>query len=303
MQRIYVQWLIASLLLLVGSYQEGTAQELRATVSVNFEQIPIDRREDIITMQNDVEIYLNNQRYTNTEWEGDPIPVDVSIFLISRSGNFYSARLVVSSRRPILGSEGSAVAFQAYDDEWVFPYARNAVLSYQRNSFDPFTSLIDYYMFVVIGMDFDTFGETDGTEWFERARDIWQLGSAADAAGYDQQSEPGEITRYSIVSELTELRYEPFRELIFAYYVDGLDEMASNERQALAAVDSVLTEMVKFKHRLSKASAFIQVFFDFKHTELGELLKSHWNRDEIYQKLLFLDPGHSTSYQEAFEGR
>lgn len=282
---------------------DAPGRELDVSVSINYEQIPIDQREDILTMREDVETYLNSMSYRDAEWEGDPIKVDITIYIMSRRGNSYSGRLFVVSSRALYQQEGSSVAVRVLDDQWSFPYSRNAVLTHQRNQYDRFTSMLDFYMCIVIGMDLDSYGELDGLEMYERARQIWQNGSAEGIGGYDAYSEPGEFTKYNLVSDLTNQRYNRFRELIFAYYVDGLDLMASDREQALANLDGVIDDMIRFKNKLASASVLLQFFFDTKHLEFADLFKDYYDAEEVFRKLQYLDPGHSTTYQDALEGR
>jgi hypothetical protein len=60
------------------------AQEFQASVSVNTDLIPVEQRIDLGTMRQDVETYVNNQRYTNMDWEGPKIPVDIGITVTSQ---------------------------------------------------------------------------------------------------------------------------------------------------------------------------------------------------------------------------
>lgn len=282
----------------------SSAQEIRATVTVNFDQLPIDKREEIATMKDDLENYLNNTRYTNREWEGGRIPVDITVYIMGRSGDTYQARLFIVAKRVLDGPDApQSVTWRLYDDQWQFPYSRNAVFSYQTLRFDPLATLLDFYMHLVIGMDLDTYAELDGTRQYQAARDIWQLGTSAGAPGYTMISEPGDFTRYNLVTELNDLSYEALRRQIFAYYVDGMDKMASDPQSGLQAIDNVLSDMVRFKNSLGRRSVFMQAFFDAKHQELADLFADYPGKEEVFRKLMYLDPPHTDAYETAMYGR
>lgn len=280
------------------------AQEIKATVTVNFDQLPIDKREEIATMKEDIENYLNNTRYTGDEWEGGRIPVDVTIYIMGKSGDIYQARLFVISKRVLDGPDGAqSVTWRLYDDEWNFPYSRNAVFTYQTMRFDPLATLLDFYMHLVVGMDLDTYDEVGGTRQYQLAREIWQLGSSSGAPGYAMISEPGDFTRYNLVTELAGLSYEAFRKQIFAYYVDGMDQMTTDPQRGLQAIDNVLSDMVRFKNSLGRRSVFMQAFFDAKHQELADLFAKYGDKAGVFSKLKYLDAPHSNTYEKAEEGR
>lgn len=303
MVKLYAFFILATLFLLCSA-PRAQAQELQATVTVNYDQLPIDKREEVATMKEDVESYLNNTQYTGKEWEGGRIPVDITIYIMGKTGNTYQARLFVIAKRVLDGSGApQSITWRLYDDEWHFTYARNSVFTYQTLRFDPFSSLLDFYMHLVVGMDADTYGELDGTAQYTKARELWQLGSSSGGAGYDMISEPGSFTRYHLVTELNDLSFAPFRKAIFAYFVDGMDKMESEKQQGLQALDGVLTDMVRFKDKLGRRSTLMQAFFDAKHQELADLFRDYAGKRDVFTKLRYLDPSHTSIYEDAEEGR
>lgn len=280
------------------------AQELQATVTVNYDQLPIDKRDDIATMKEDVESYLNNMQYTGKEWEGGRIPVDITIYILGKTGDMYQARLFIIAKRVLDGPDAAqSVTWRLYDDKWQFPYARNSVFTYQTLRFDPFSSLLDFYMHLVVGMDADTYGELDGNRQYSKARELWQLGSSSGGLGYDMVSEPGSFTRYNLVTELNDLAFAPFRKSVFAYFVDAMDRMATEREQGLQALDGVLADMVRFKDNIGRRSILMQAFFDAKHQELADLFGNYSGKREAFAKLRYLDPSHTNAYEAAEEGR
>ncbi|MFP4527362.1 MAG: DUF4835 family protein [Candidatus Kapaibacterium sp.] len=275
------------------------AQEIDATVTVNVDQLAMDQRVDVSTMKNDVERYLNSQKFTDDEWEGPPIPVDIQIVLHGGAKDTYQGRLFIASKRYIAGTEeGMSVELKLVDNEWQFPYQRGAMFSYNPYRFDDFVSLLDFYMLVIIGYDLDTYAELGGTKAYDKAKQIVNLGVSNGAPGYDTYAQPGEYNRYNLVRELTDLRFEEFRRLTFEYYVDGLDQMAYDKEKALLALDYILTDMVEFKKQLTRPSVVMQLFFDAKYQELSQIFKDYENKS-VYDKIIYLDPTHATTYREA----
>ncbi|HRE58188.1 MAG TPA: DUF4835 family protein, partial [Candidatus Kapabacteria bacterium] len=138
------------------------AQEFQASVSVNTDLIPVEQRIDLGTMRQDVETYVNNQRYTNMDWEGPKIPVDIGITITGKSGNRFSAFLTISSYRIVDKKTNTrSVVYRTLDKEWSFEYQLNANLTFQNLRFDPFSSLLDFHLLMALGMDMDSYGELD----------------------------------------------------------------------------------------------------------------------------------------------
>lgn len=296
---------IVTLMFLFPAVYKSIAQELKATVVINMEQLEADKRFNVQSMERDISNYVNNQRYLKTEWEGEPIPVDINIYLSGGGNGIYQARLMIGSKRYIDNSEGgSSIAFMMVDNEWKFPYAQGAALSYNPLRFDEFTSLLDYYMLVCIGMDMDTYGELEGTPAFEVAKQIVQLGSSRGSSGYKTFTAPGEFSRYSLVSELTDLRYEEFRKMIFAYYVDGLDLMMKNKETALDNMVKIINDMAVFKEKkMAGPSVLLSAFFESKARELAAIFKGYNKNPQVFKNLKYIDPSNTMLYDDAENNR
>ena len=198
------------------------AQEIEADVTVNVEMLDQDKRISVSTMENDLERYINSTRFTDIEWEGKKIPVDISIALTGGYNNRYNAKLFIASKRYLYGQEeGTSVVLKIADNEWSFEYAQGAYFDYNTTRYNEFSSLIDFYMLTVIGFDMDTYETLGGNSAFNIARRIAGIASTEDIPGFKTFIQPGEFTKYALISELTDLRYEDLRILFFEYYVDG----------------------------------------------------------------------------------
>lgn len=275
------------------------AQELNANVVVNMESIAIDQRQEIQTMANDVRTYLNNQRYTGADWEGERIPVDVTIWLMGRSGNRYNARLTVVSKRLVNNTVGTGAALlRVYDQEWSFEWTFNPTLTYQSTRYDDFTSVLDFYMLLAIGLDMDTYDDLGGTNMYKAAQLIAQLGNGQGVNAFRTFYQPGEFTRTALVTELLDLRYTGLRRLFFDYH-DAIDLLASSPDEGRAGLKLVIADLAKFKReKISNRSVVLQAFFDAKHMELADVFKGVKDQ-ALWADLRFLDPGNTQVYEAA----
>lgn len=291
--------LIAILMFLA---EESKSQEIIADVVVNFEQIPQEFRVDVASIESDLENYINNQRFTDVEWAGDKIPVDISLFLSGGMNRQFSAQMLIGAKRPIYGTEGGmSVTLLLKEDNWSFEYMRGAMHNYNPNRYSEFSTVIDYYMLLIIGHDMDTYAELDGTKVFDLCRRITTMASNSAPDQFDVRAQRGEITKYNLINEITNLRFEKFRKLIFEYYVDGLDYMAEDRENALATLAYIIGDMADFKrNELSEASVFLQIFFESKGAEMASLFEQYEDKS-VYDDLMYLDPANSLLYQQAME--
>lgn len=279
------------------------AQEIEAKVSVNIEQIPEEYRYLISSLENDLTNYINKQKFTSTDLEGNKIPVDINIAVTGGSRNRFAAQIFIAAKRYIFGQEGGqSVTLRLIDKEWTFEYNQGAMLSYNPTRYNEFTSLVDFYMLLIIGFDSDTYEELSGTRIYDNSKQIVTLASTYNVDGWETTYTPGKFTRYSLASELTDLRYEPLRKLIFSYYVDGLDMMAENKEKATDNLAYIIQEMAEFKrNKLSGPSVLFTAFFDAKALELSQIFKGYKKYKSVFTNLIYLDPSNTMVYQEAAE--
>jgi hypothetical protein len=298
-----VRGIMACLIVCAGLQNVTFAQELAATVIVDMTQLQLDDKMDVRTMQADVTSYLNAQRYSRADWEGPRIPVTVTIYLTGKSNNLYTARLTVVSQRLIDGDPNSGTPLlRAYDKEWQFSYTFSPSLSFQSMRYEDFSSLLDFYMLVAIGMDMDTYADLGGNALFSDAKQIAQLGNAKGIKEFSSNYQPGEYTRMALISDLTDVRYSDFRRLIYDYHA-ARDEFAYDEEKGRQLLTQNIRDILNFKRvAVSNRSVLIQAFFDAKSGELAQIFRGKKNAP-IWSDLLSLDPGNTQLYEAAREGR
>lgn len=297
----YLASLLAASALFFSTYVQ--AQEFRASVNVNVEQLPINQRDDIATMQNDVNGYYQNQRFTGADWEGARIPIDVTIYITAgnQQSRRYQARLFYNMRTNCDNGMSSPL-LKVLDKDWVFSYTLNQQLNFQTLKFEEFSTVLDVYNFIALGLDADCFEQLGGTKFYQQSRDIVQLGAGNSAAGYAMTvQEPGEFTRISLVSELLDQRMEEFRKLMFDYHADGIGVYGKDKVAGAKAIEQVLERMAEFKQKkMSQRSYFLQMFFDAKQSELTQIFGGSQNTD-VLKSLRVLDPSNYSVYEQAIK--
>jgi hypothetical protein len=94
----HVVELVGLVLLLAGT---ALSQELNCEVTVNVDNITSGQRDYLRTFGPDVKKYINNNRYTDEDLNGEKIDCSMTIFFLSGSNDRYTAQVVVVSQRPI----------------------------------------------------------------------------------------------------------------------------------------------------------------------------------------------------------
>lgn len=286
---------IFSLIFLVYSVSFG--QELNCKVTVNYESIPVVNRELLVDFAQTIEDYMNKTKFTD-KWDGDKIECALTIFFTGASSEInYSAQAVVTSQRPIYNSTKNSLMLSINDAQWSFVYEKNQTLYATQSIFDPLTSFLDYYAYVIIGFDLDSYEELSGSTYFTKAFDIVNLGATSGfRIGWEKSS--SSYSRRGLVEDLLNEKFRFFREAYFNYHYNGLDLFTDKRQAAFKNIVKLIDVLDMMRTKVDINSVLIKTFFDAKSGEIIEYLKTYPDKS-IFNKLKKIDPPHALKYDDA----
>jgi hypothetical protein len=273
----------------------ASGQVLDVTLKINTEAISVNYRENIRDFQQDLENYLRNYDY------GDPgnrerIPVTIEIFLQSGTEDGkYTAQVFIGASRPIFGGNQNTATVRILDELWEFTYQRGRALDHTTYSFNDLTSFLDFYMFFILGFDYDTYDRLGGTPYFTRAADLAALGESSGLKSWTPTS--GGFTRTRFAREMMSPQFEPLRRASWKYHFAGLDSLAFNRPRAQQTILDALEEIAASRKALDPQNLAIKAFFDTKYLEIAQLFLDYPDRN-VYGRLTRIDPNHQKTYEE-----
>ncbi|HEX5317334.1 MAG TPA: DUF4835 family protein [Candidatus Kapabacteria bacterium] len=277
------------------------AQELDAQVDLNVSSLSVTDQLNFFTFKHDLEGYLNNFDWT-TDFTGERIRCSFEFNIVSNNGGDYTAQLFVNSTRPLYKSTQMTTMARFFDATVEFPYYRSQEFAHGTN-YRPLESLIDFYVYIILGLDYDSYKLEAGTPYFQQAQTIAVVANSAQGTGWQQDvTAIGTYTRMGYINDALDANIRAYRDLIFMYHYDGLDLLSTKPDDARQAIGTVLDSLVTLKRETSAAgrSVFLRAFFEAKYPELTDLSRLFPDNLAIYfQKLGFLDPVHQTYYQDA----
>jgi len=278
-------------LLFASSPSVTLAQKVRAEVKTILEKLPLDKQEKLRDFASRVQDYINNYRWTEDQDAGE-IRLSVQMVLedISVSGeDRYRAELLVS----LVSSPVSPKSdLQFYDRRCRFAYQKNEPLVHSEGVFAPLTGLLDYYVCLILGGEFDKYGKLLGDPYFQKARDVAEQGKFSRG-----QFTEGWDLRLEQAKKFLSEDFRKFREMK-DYYFYGLTWVPEDEnkaRQYIRVAVDMLAEVLKKDPRLPQAHQFL----DAHHMEIVDLFKTQSDR-RIFATLLAIDPdpAHEKVYRE-----
>lgn len=299
----------ALLIIVVALWGGFTAfgQELNCQVS-----IVTDAKLEVTSVEQEIFKQLEQTIYelmNNTQWTRDKFTVEerincnlqLQIREIPSPGTF-SGSLQVQTSRPVFNSSYNTTVFNFQDDDVTFSFARNAVLAYAPNQFrDNLTSILAFYAYFIIGMDYDTFSLKGGTKYFTEAQQIVSNAQTSGFSGW-RSNEKGKNNRYWLVDNVLQELFSPLRECNHEYHRKGLDELYDDKVEARKNVSAALSKLIKVVSTRPNSLNLLN-FVQAKSTELKNLYADAepQEKSEIVNLLKRIDPANSSKYQEILE--
>lgn len=276
-----------------------SGQELDATVSVDYSRVSSASTDYLEELGPSIESYLNETDWTSADFqERERIEVTLEITLTAADDSYnYDASLVIRSQRPIYNTLRNTTLLLFNDTEWSFRYAPGQTLVHDELRFDPLTTLLDFYAYLVIGMDFDSFEELGGTPYYDEARNMVSYARSGSAAGWS----PGGSSRNraQLVEFLANPSYRDFRVALYRYHRHGLDRFLENPGEARENILDAL-ELMRDNRASTSGDFLFDLFFNAKYRELASTFEdaSPGLREKAYRLLSGMDPGHLSTYED-----
>jgi hypothetical protein len=292
--------LLVCLLVAASVVQPAPAQELACRVQIDRSQLSGSQYSFLDDLDRRIEEYMNDQNWTEDQFLSyERIACSMQIVILEAvSLTEFQARLIVTTRRPIYGTSQSTIVVRLNDPEWNFEYSRGSSLTHNLRQYDPLTSVLDFYAYVILGYDYDTFSKLGGTPHFETARRIADEARSSNDPGWSSVS--GQRNRRQLISDLLAQRHRPIREAYYQYHLKGLDRFVEEPEVARKEVIGVLETLQTLSQNASNSYP-LDLFFSAKYEEITAIFSDGDLSNRAYNLLTQVDPSHSTEYNKLVE--
>lgn len=295
-------WCLGVVLLavLLGNVSKGQAQELDCQVNVNYSALSGSDFDHLSELELLIEEYLNEHQWTDDRFAPkERISCSMELTFVQAQGlENFTVRATVVSQRPIYGTVPHTIVFQHMDEQWQFTYVENQSLTHDLNQYDPIASFLDFYAYVILGFDYDTFSERGGTEYFEKARRIAELAQSNSVGGWSARGSGK--SRGALIEQVLDPVLSPLRKAYFQYHFHGLDHYTTQPENARQSMLEALSSIQELSNRVSN-KYYLDLFFTTKYEELAAAFQEGDQRMQAAQILLNVDPSHSNTYNELLQ--
>ncbi|MGM0579154.1 MAG: DUF4835 family protein [Bacteroidota bacterium] len=221
----------------------------------------------------------------------------INITEIPRTGR-YEAQMQVQSVRPIYNSNFESIMINIADRNLNFDYTESQPLNYKQNSFnDNLVSILAFYANFLLGMDFDSFSELGGQQYYDEALNIAR---SANQQGFGSGwAQFGNLeSRYALVQSALNSQLEPVRKSLYLYYRKGLDVMEKDPEKAREAILEAL-ENIQKSNKLNPNSPFVTLLIQTKSEEIIQIFSEGdlSIRRKAYEVMKEISPSNSDQYE------
>lgn len=270
----------------------SVGQELNCKVTINADQIQTTDRAVFKDMERAFSTFLNTRKWTTDSYKSHE-RITCSLFLnitkMPSIGNFV-ANAQITSARPVFNSNYETVVFNFADRDWEFEYIESLPLEYNDNSYiTNLTSMLAFYAYIILGMDYDSFSEMGGTPYFQKAFTVVNNAQPSNRPGW--QALGSNRNRYSLIDNINNAQNIELRKNTYRYHRLALDTFDKTPDQSRQQILEILKN-VKKVWTINPSSIFVVTFLDAKANELANVF-SDGNlavRREAYDLLSTIDP-------------
>jgi len=276
------------------------SQEIFCNVQVNSRQVEGSEKRVFEEMQRAVYEFVNNRVWSNYKFKVEErIECSILITISDRvSSDEFKGSLNLALRRPVYNSSYNTTVLNYVDNDFQFTYVLNQPLEFSDNQFlSNLTSVLGFYIYIFLGLDFDTFALYGGTTFYEKAEAVVSAAQNTQYPGWKAFED--NKNRYWLVENLLNAKFKPIRKFLYDYHRMGLDVMYDNPDGGRIAIGNSLNSLKKVYD--DRPGLFlVQVIMDAKRDELKSIFSegSPNERTNAVNILKEIDPSHSSEYQD-----
>jgi hypothetical protein len=252
-------------------------------VEISVDRMPEKERNDLKTLEQLIPIYFQNYSWFENNY-GIAIPVKISMF--PEGVNTTGFERTFTSQIFISNQSGDQ---RFFEKNFKFVYNQNDPLNHSDMVL-PLQGTLDYYAYMLIAGELDTYDPLGGNILYEKARDIANRGQlSTHPSGWKQ--------RLQELDEITRLRDYRMAKYYFWNAIDLLDQKKAAE------VPEAISQMLEHFDKMFEVNArerYSHIFLDVHAREIAEIIRDYGTPTQK-TTIMELDPDNNNVYKAILE--
>ena len=301
--------LLATLICTSASAQS----EIRWTITINTDQITQTDKRVFTALEKDLATFLNGQTWTKDRFQEEE-RIEASLFLtleeqtqVSTKGagadvlvpDAFKGKIAIQTLRPIYGTGELTPILNTQSNNLSFRYKLGEGIQYSEQSYlSDLGTLLAFYSYLIIGLDYDTFSPQGGQPYYDLARELYNRLPTGVQGQPGWKSTARSENRYWLMANIVDPRMLPMRRAYYTYHRLGLDMMHNDLVTGRNNVMLAIEDAQK-ANATNPNSMFAQAFVDAKREEIIEIFKgaSGVEQNTVITAMSRIDPAKAGDYR------
>lgn len=295
---------ILSLLIFALLAASGAAQELNCRVEVNSDKITGTNKSVFTTLQEAITSYMNDTKFTAAQYS--PIEkIDCTLFFTIKEydGDKMTGDIQVQATRPAYNASYTTNLINFRDSKVEFTYSEGEPLTFNETNMESqLTAILNFYAYLIIAIDTDSFAPRGGEAAWDRVKTIVQQAQSSGETGW--RAFDDNKNRAAVLGAYTDPSTQQLRDMVYKYHREGIDQMSVSPDKGRAAITESI-ETLKNIYNVAPMSVGLSMFRDSKLDELVNVYTkgSQEERDRVVEILSSLYPTDQDRIQKIKEGK
>lgn len=282
------------------------AQEIEATVHVNHSQIQGTDESMFEALEQTLTRFINERQWTSLQFQRNEriqCSFNITVTKYDATTNLFTCRAIVQANRPVWNSAYTTTLYYNTDNNFDFEFSQFDQLEFNEEIIDnQLTALVAYYVYLIIGIDLDSFAPMGGDDILQRCMNLTNNAQNLNFTGW--KAFDNDRNRFAFINDYLEGAMQPFRQLQYDYYRKGLDEMATNAERGRTNITTSIETLLKKAHEDRPLSLLPQIWTDYKKDELANIYKGKGTQKEkesVYDILFGINASQSNAWNKIKE--
>lgn len=293
--------ILVALLCAFSAVADDEATELNCDVDVNSEKVSATNRDVFNELKQAITDYMNTTKWTNATFgynEKIYCKIMLTISSWDNATGLMKGDLQIHSQRPVYNSTYTTglINFKDPKVEFTFEPGQQLVFS-EMEMEDNLTAILNFWAYMIIAVDFDSFELYGGDPYYSRADQIVRLAQSSGESGW--KSFEDNNNRSAVLSAFTDNATKPIRQMLYDYHRMGLDQMALTVDKGRSAITHTLENLAKI-YDVNPMSVCLAMFKDAKLDELINIYSkaNMTEKESVYEMLYQVYPSENRKLEE-----
>jgi len=267
-------------LIAVSCFYKAGSQEINCKIKIMSDRIQNVDKQIFTNIENSIRDFINQRKWTNDEFQPEErIDMNILINLLSKTeDDIYAATFSIQTSRPVYNASYTSALVNHVDKDVVFKINQYTQIQFDENRISGndamasnLSALIAYYVYISLGLDYDSYKLNGGTLYYNKALNIVNNAPEEGKNISGWKAIEGTKNRYWLIDQLLNPRFAGLRTYLYAYHREGFDQLSTKPEEAKTKILSGIPTLGLIQKE-NPGAFLLQFFFNAKSDELTKLL-------------------------------